>query len=96
MCRIDVYCSGTFILGGTDEIQALLDDQIVKTQAMRASPYIKPLEAQAAKWETMLVTLQVRHVVQGCRLVCSDHTVPGLNVQNGSVRRHGLAHSLGA
>lgn len=53
-------CSGTFILGGTDEIQALLDDQIVKTQAMRASPYIKPLEAQATKWETMLTTLQVR------------------------------------
>jgi hypothetical protein len=51
--------SGTFILGGTDEIQALLDDQIVKTQAMRASPYIKPLEGQANKWEAMLTTLQV-------------------------------------
>ncbi|GLC47993.1 hypothetical protein PLESTB_000047400 [Pleodorina starrii] len=55
---IEYKDTGTFILGGTDEIQALLDDQIVKTQAMRASPYIKPLEAQANKWEAMLTTLQ--------------------------------------
>ena len=38
--------------------QALLDDQIVKTQSMRASPYIKALEAQAAAWEVLMVTLQ--------------------------------------
>ena len=38
--------------------QALLDDQIVKTQSMRASPYIKPLEVQAQAWEVLMVTLQ--------------------------------------
>ena len=38
--------------------QALLDDQIVKTQSMRASPYIKALESQAAAWEVLMVTLQ--------------------------------------
>ena len=38
--------------------QALLDDQIVKTQSMRASPYIKAIEAQAAAWEVLMVTLQ--------------------------------------
>ncbi|KXZ49087.1 hypothetical protein GPECTOR_23g2 [Gonium pectorale] len=31
--------SGAFILGGTDEIQTVLDDQIVKIQAMNASPF---------------------------------------------------------
>ncbi|KXZ55711.1 DHC8 protein [Gonium pectorale] len=55
---IEYKDTGTYILGGTDEIQALLDDQIVKTQAMRASPYIKPLEAHSTKWEAMLTTLQ--------------------------------------
>lgn len=39
--------------------QALLDDQIVKAQSMRASPFIKPLEARAVAWESLLVNLQV-------------------------------------
>lgn len=50
--------TGTFIMGGADEIQALLDDQIVKSQSMLASPFIKPLEAQAQRWLTLLTTLQ--------------------------------------
>jgi hypothetical protein len=40
-------------------------------QAMRASPYIKPLEAQAAKWESMLTTLQVGAVCCGAAARCS-------------------------
>ncbi len=33
--------SGTYVLRGVDEVIALLDDQIVKIQAMRGSPYAK-------------------------------------------------------
>ncbi len=50
--------AGTFIMGGADEVQALLDDQIVKTQSMLASPFIKPLEATARTWEGLMTTLQ--------------------------------------
>lgn len=59
-CRIiDYKDTGTAIIGGADEIQALLDDQIVKVQAMRASPYIKSLEKEACQWEALLMALQV-------------------------------------
>jgi dynein heavy chain len=50
--------TGTFIVGGVDEIQAILDDQIVKIQSMRASPFIRPFEARATEWQDTLSTLQ--------------------------------------
>ena len=50
--------TGTFIIGGVDEVQLVLDDQIVRVQSMRASPFIKPFEDRASTWEGMLQTLQ--------------------------------------
>ena len=51
--------AGTFIIGGTDEVQTILDDQIVKIQAMNASPFVKPFKDRAENWEQTLQTLQV-------------------------------------
>eukprot|EP00048_Salpingoeca_helianthica_P012895 m.192407 g.192407 ORF g.192407 m.192407 type:complete len:3920 (+) comp15437_c5_seq100:290-12049(+) len=50
--------SGTFILSSIDEIQMLLDDQVVKTQTMLGSPFVKPFEEEMREWNTTLVTLQ--------------------------------------
>lgn len=41
---------------------------MVKTQAMRASPFIKPLEAAARGWEKLLLAAQVRAGLQGMAL----------------------------
>ncbi|KAL5267409.1 hypothetical protein ACHWQZ_G004450 [Mnemiopsis leidyi] len=50
--------TGTYIISALDEIQTLLDDHIVKTQTMKGSPFIKPLEAECNHWEKTLITVQ--------------------------------------
>ena len=50
--------SGTYILSSVDEIQQILDDQIVRSQAMRGSRYVKPFEKRVTTWEKTLNDLQ--------------------------------------
>jgi len=56
----DWKSTGTYILKGgpVDEAQALLDDHIIKTQAMRASPFAKEFENETGPWEQTLTRLQ--------------------------------------
>lgn len=46
------------ILTATDDLQAVLDDHIVKTQTMTSSPYIAPLKGEALAWEKTLMYIQ--------------------------------------
>jgi len=52
--------TGTSILDGAcvDEVQAVLDDQIVKVTAMGASPFAKPFADRVGPWGTRLDRLQ--------------------------------------
>ncbi|XP_030372078.1 dynein heavy chain 3, axonemal [Scaptodrosophila lebanonensis] len=50
--------SDTHILAGIDDIQTLLDDHIMRTQAMKRSPFIVALGSKADEWETRLLLIQ--------------------------------------
>lgn len=55
--------SGTCIIGSVDDVQAILDDQIVKVQAINASPFVAPFQERSSTHESCLMTLQVQLVV---------------------------------
>ncbi|XP_055840841.1 dynein axonemal heavy chain 3 isoform X1 [Episyrphus balteatus] len=49
--------SDTHILAALDDIQTILDDQVMKSQAMRRSPFIVALGTKADDWEAKLVAM---------------------------------------
>ncbi|ORZ39485.1 dynein heavy chain and region D6 of dynein motor-domain-containing protein [Catenaria anguillulae PL171] len=55
---VDYRDTGTKILSSLEEVQALLDDQIVKVQTMRSSPFAKPIEEDVTTWEAKLLLIQ--------------------------------------
>ncbi|OQS06495.1 dynein heavy chain [Thraustotheca clavata] len=50
--------TGTSILFGTDEMQQLLDDHMVKIQSIRGSRYNKPYLERIGRWEKTLIAIQ--------------------------------------
>lgn len=47
-----------YVLTGLEEIQALVDDHILRAQTMHGSSHILPLEPVLKIWEEQLITIQ--------------------------------------
>ena len=46
------------MLKGTDKLTEILEDHIIKTQAMKGSAYVKPFENRIKNWEDKLSHMQ--------------------------------------
>ena len=40
------------------DLLSILDEHLVKTQAMRGSPYFKPFESEVLGWESQLIRIK--------------------------------------
>lgn len=47
----------TYILRGTEDVIALLDEHVLTTQALQFSPHKKPFETEIAEWALQLSTV---------------------------------------
>ncbi|CAK9050585.1 Dynein axonemal heavy chain 1 (Axonemal beta dynein heavy chain 1) (Ciliary dynein heavy chain 1) (mDHC7) [Durusdinium trenchii] len=54
-CSEPYRTTGTYILKGADEVMAVLDEQIVVTQAMQFSPFNKPFKEEIDEWNEKLM-----------------------------------------
>jgi len=54
-CKEPYRTTETYILKGADEVMAILDEQIVVTQAMQFSPFNKPFKEEIDEWNDKLV-----------------------------------------
>ncbi|CAE7216638.1 DNAH7 [Symbiodinium pilosum] len=50
--------AGTHMVRGIDEIQAVLDDHIVKAMGIRGSPFVEPIEKEVKDWLLKLTYIQ--------------------------------------
>ena len=50
--------TGTYLLGEYDDVQTLLDDHIMKTEAILSSEFCKPFEKACREWEGKLTYIQ--------------------------------------